>query len=441
MTNAENAQTDAAVVVGIVIPWFTPADRPTEQRLEETRGLAEALECEVAFVAAQQIRRGSPSHLLPGGVLDRISDELEAASASLFIVDAMLTPVQQRNLEARLGVKVIDRTGLILEIFGLRARTKTGRLQVELARQLYERSRLVRTWTHLERQRGGRGFLAGPGETQLEADKRMLDTRIRRLRRDLEDVRRTRGLQRKSRLRSGTPVVALVGYTNAGKSTLFNALSGADVFAQDMPFATLDPTIRRVPLPGIGHIALVDTVGFVSDLPTHLIESFRATLEEAVEADLLVHVRDRSSPVDLAQKQDVEAVLDQLGKQSGRQLAPLIEVWNKCDLLDGVTLARLHGAAEHADPPAVLASATGGRGLDALMEMIATALNRSALIRTIILGLNDGEARAWLYENGDVIAETAGEDSEQIALRVKLSDDRFGQFQQKFPTLAAIDQS
>ncbi|MEL7454603.1 MAG: GTPase HflX [Pseudomonadota bacterium] len=211
-------------IAGVIIPWFTPAERPTEARLTETAGLTEALGCKVGFVQSEQIRRTSPSHLLTGGVLERLAEQLKTIDGTLFIVDGALTPVQQRNIERELSVKVIDRTGLILEIFGLRARTKTGRLQVELARQLYERSRLVRTWTHLERQRGGRGFLSGPGETQLEADKRMLDTRVRRLRRDLDDVRRTRSLQRKSRSRSGTPVIALVGYTNAGKSTLFNAV-------------------------------------------------------------------------------------------------------------------------------------------------------------------------------------------------------------------------
>ena len=314
---------------GLIIPWFSVSDRPTDLRLEESSGLVEALGCTLSFARTEQVRRISPSHLLPVGLLTQIGEDLVQSGCNLLIVDANLSPVQQRNLERQLEVKVIDRTGLILEIFGLRARTKTGKLQVELARQLYERSRLVRTWTHLERQRGGRGFLSGPGESQLEADKRMLDRRVQRLRRDLEDVRRTRGLQRKGRARSGIPVIALVGYTNAGKSSLFNALSGASVLAKDMPFATLDPTIRRIPLPHIGEVALVDTVGFITDLPTHLIESFQATLEEALEADLLVHVRDRSSADDHLQKNDVELVLNALEVQSGQALPPMIEAWEQ----------------------------------------------------------------------------------------------------------------
>ena len=253
----------APEIAGVVIPWFTPADRPTPDRLRETAGLVEALGCQLGFVRPDQVRKVNPYFLLSGGIVDRMAADLEAEHCTLAVIDGALTPVQQRNLEKRLGMKVIDRTGLILEIFGLRARTKEGRLQVELARILYERSRLVRTWTHLERKRGGSGFLSGPGESQLEADRRMLDDRIIRLRRDLDEVKRTSAVQRAGRRSSGTPVVALVGYTNSGKSTLFNRLTGADVFARDMPFATLDPTIRKLQLPALGEAALIDTVGFI----------------------------------------------------------------------------------------------------------------------------------------------------------------------------------
>ncbi|MEL6416394.1 MAG: GTPase HflX, partial [Pseudomonadota bacterium] len=265
---------------GIIIPWTQVADRPSEDRMEESSGLVEALGCELMFLRAEQVRKPTPGYLLSGGLLERLEEDVRAFGCSIVIIDAALTPIQQRNLEKRLGVKVIDRTGLILEIFGLRARTKEGTLQVELARLLYERSRLVRTWTHLERQRGGSGFLGGPGETQLEADKRMIDRAVGRLRRDLADVQRTRRVQRQGRKRRDRLIIALVGYTNAGKSTLFNRLTGANVMAKDMPFATLDTTIRKIDLPNIGEANLIDTVGFISDLPTHLVDSFRATLEE-----------------------------------------------------------------------------------------------------------------------------------------------------------------
>ncbi|MEM6411743.1 MAG: GTPase HflX [Pseudomonadota bacterium] len=423
---------------GISIPWFSPKDRPTESRIEETSGLADALGCELSFVTTEQVRKASPSHLLTGGVLERIKADLDDKDSNLFILDGALTPVQQRNLEKRLGVKVIDRTGLILEIFGLRARTKAGQLQVELARQLYERSRLVRTWTHLERQRGGNGFLSGPGETQLEADKRMLDTKIRRLREDLEDVRRTRYQQRRSRIRSGIPVVALVGYTNAGKSTLFNRLSGARVLAKDMPFATLDPTTRRITLPDIGDIALTDTVGFISDLPTHLIESFQATLEEAMEADLLIHVRDRSSPVDASQKSDVERVLEQLQAGFGQDLPPMIEAWNKADLLPEDHLRSLYAQTmDQRNSEAVIVSAITGEGIDDLIDTIQANLRRASHHVKIVLKPEDGAARAWLYANGEVENESVCQDDGHTALHVRLPSEKHGQFLSEFPALVS----
>lgn len=428
-------RTPAPEVAGVIIPWFTPANRPTEDRLEETSGLVEALGCDLAFLRAEHVRKVNSSVLLSGGILERLADDLKQNDCTIAVIDGDLTPVQQRNLERKLEVKVIDRTGLILEIFGLRARTKEGRLQVELARLLYERSRLVRTWTHLERQRGGGGFLSGPGESQLEADRRMLDDKILRLRRDLDDVKRTRAVQRSGRKRSGKPVIALVGYTNAGKSTLFNRISGANVFARDMPFATLDPTIRRFDLPTLGEAALIDTVGFITDLPTHLIDSFQATLEEAMQADLLVHVRDRSSPSDVDQAEDVMIVLDQLEKETGLPLPPMIEVWNKADLLtDDKADALSFAARGTVETPAVLVSALTGRGVEELLDLIEAVLLKGASEIELVLGAQDGRARAWLHQNGEVISESALETG-NVAMSVRLANDRLGQFYAHFPGL------
>ena len=428
-------RTPAPEVAGVIIPWFTPANRPTEDRLEETSGLVEALGCDLAFLRAEHVRKVNSSVLLSGGILERLADDLKQNDCTIAVIDGDLTPVQQRNLERKLEVKVIDRTGLILEIFGLRARTKEGRLQVELARLLYERSRLVRTWTHLERQRGGGGFLSGPGESQLEADLRMLDDKILRLRRDLDDVKRTRAVQRSGRKRSGKPVIALVGYTNAGKSTLFNRISGANVFARDMPFATLDPTIRRFDLPTLGEAALIDTVGFITDLPTHLIDSFQATLEEAMQADLLVHVRDRSSPSDVDQAEDVMIVLDQLENETGLPLPPMIEVWNKADLLtDDKADALSFAARGTVETPAVLVSALTGRGVEELLDLIEAVLLKGASEIELVLGAQDGRARAWLHQNGEVISESALETG-NVAMSVRLANDRLGQFYAHFPGL------
>lgn len=418
---------------GAVIPWFSPADRPSEDREHETAGLVEALGCELAFLSTVHLRNPSPSNLFSAGHLADLKARLEAEDCSICIVDGALTPVQQRNLERELGLKVIDRTGLILEIFGLRARTREGQLQVELARITYERSRLVRTWTHLERQRGGRGFLSGPGETQLEADRRMLDRTMKRLRADLEDVRRTRGLQREGRVRAGTPVISLVGYTNAGKSTLFNRLSGADVLARDMPFATLDPTIRRIELPVIGDAALVDTVGFITDLPTHLIDAFQATLEEAMESDLLIHVRDRASSSDEDQRADVIKVLERLEAESGHPLPPLIEAWNKADAIEPDRREALEYAARIADDPkAVLVSAVTGEGMEALVELIESMLLRGAREFTVKLAPQQGRARAWLHAHGDVSSET-GTETGDTEMHVRLTDAAQGQFRVLFP--------
>jgi GTP-binding protein HflX len=425
----------APEIAGAIIPWFTPANRPTADRLEETSGLIEALGCELAFLRPEHVRQVNSAQLISGGILNRLAEDLEAANCTLVVIDGALTPVQQRNLEKKLGVKVIDRTGLILEIFGLRARTKEGRLQVELARLLYERSRLVRTWTHLERQRGGGGFLSGPGESQLEADRRMLDDKIVRLKAELDDVRRTRAVQRAGRQRTGKPVIALVGYTNAGKSTLFNRLTGADVFAKDMPFATLDPTIRRLDLPTLGEAALIDTVGFITDLPTHLIDSFQATLEEAMQADLLVHVRDRSSPADMEQAEDVLRVLGRLEQETGLPLPPMIEAWNKADLLPTERAEVLAIAAQNQEGyPAVLLSAVTGQGVDDLLAAIERGLLLSAAEVRVVLKPEHGRARAWLHRNGEVLTEEM-QDNGATLIRVRLKSDRLGQFRAEFPDI------
>ena len=422
---------------GIIIPWTQVSERPSEVRLEESAGLVEALGCELEFLRAENVRKPTPGYLLSGGLLDRLDADVKGYGCSIVIIDAALSPIQQRNLENRLGVKVIDRTGLILEIFGLRARTKEGRLQVELARLLYERSRLVRTWTHLERQRGGRGFLGGPGETQLEADKRMIDRAVGRLRRDLADVQRTRRVQRAGRKRRETSILALVGYTNAGKSTLFNRLTGADVMAKDMPFATLDTTIRKLDLPNLGEANLIDTVGFISDLPTHLVDSFRATLEEALEADLLIHVRDRSSDADEEQKQDVLKVLVQLSELAGMPLPPMIEVWNKIDLVgpsvrEGLDAERQRLSGEMI---AVPVSAVTGEGIDTLLAEIEGVIDAGRARLRARLSSKDGALRAWLHANTQVEHESF-DDVGNAELHINVSRDEFGRLAGKFPEAA-----
>ena len=423
---------------GIIVPWTHVGERPSDDRLSESAGLVEALGCELEFLRAENVRKPTPGFLLSGGLLERLEADVKSHNCSMVIMDASLTPIQQRNLENRLGVKVIDRTGLILEIFGLRARTKEGTLQVELARLLYERSRLVRTWTHLERQRGGRGFLGGPGETQLEADKRMIDRAVGRLRRDLEDVQRTRRVQRQGRKRRDSLIIALVGYTNAGKSTLFNRLTGADVMAKDMPFATLDTTIRKLDLPNIGEASLIDTVGFISDLPTHLVDSFRATLEEALSADLLIHVRDRSSESDEDQKRDVLKVLDQLSELTKTPLPPMIEVWNKVDLLEPELIDGLQAELTRTSETmvAVPVSSITGDGIQDLLQAIEAKLDQGRKKFIVHLTHKDGALRAWLHEHAQVDDEEFGETGD-ARLYVNLTKDEFGRLAARFPDAAA----
>jgi GTP-binding protein HflX len=405
--------------------------RTPEERLEEAVGLAGALDLEVRQDLVVPLRSPSPATLFGSGKVDEVAALCRDLEVDLVVVDDALSPIQQRNLERAWQVKVIDRTGLILEIFARRARTGEGRLQVELARLEYERSRLVRTWTHLERQRGGFGFLGGPGETQIEADRRLLMDRIVKLKAELADVRRTRGLQRQGRRRVPYPIVALVGYTNAGKSTLFNRLTGAEVLAKSMLFATLDPTLRQLRLPSGRSAILSDTVGFISDLPHELVEAFRATLDEVREADVILHVRDIATHDSEAQSEDVNQVLGEIGvaRDEGRRI---LEVWNKIDLLDAEAREDL---AERAKARrAVAVSAATGEGIDALLARVASLIDE-APERTFHLRASDGEALAWLYRHGRV---TERRDSgEGVTVTARLDPQALGRFEQMRPDLTA----
>ncbi|MBX9859052.1 MAG: GTPase HflX [Sphingomonas sp.] len=407
----------------VVLPDQGGASRDADARLAETAGLAEAIGLIVTDKIALRLRSPKAATLIGQGQIEQIAAAVRMEEADLVIFDAALTPVQQRNLETGLTAKVIDRTGLILEIFGERAATAEGRLQVELAHLDYQAGRLVRSWTHLERQRGGFGFLGGPGETQIEADRRLIRDRMARLRRELEQVSRTRGLHRERRQRAPWPVIALVGYTNAGKSTLFNRLTGSQVMAEDLLFATLDPTLRQISLPGIDKAILSDTVGFVSDLPTQLVAAFKATLEEVVSADLLVHVRDIAHPDTEAQRADVEKVLSELGVA---ETTPRFEAWNKLDLLEGD--ARDDVILEAAKRDDVIAiSALSGEGVDRMLTIIASRLTEAHRRYTITLDAGDGAGAAWLHQHGEVIDHWV--DGEQAVYEVRLSDrdwERFG---------------
>ncbi|HXF53146.1 MAG TPA: GTPase HflX [Hyphomicrobiaceae bacterium] len=379
-----------------------PALHAPADRLAEAEGLARAIGLEVRAALIVPLHEPRPATLFGKGKVEEIEAAAAAEGAGLVIVDHALSPIQQRNLEKAWNTKVLDRTGLILEIFGARAATREGRLQVELAHLTYQRSRLVRSWTHLERQRGGFGFLGGPGETQIETDRRLISERIDRIRRELETVVKTRALHRRGRSRVPYPVVAIVGYTNAGKSTLFNRLTGAAVDARDQVFATLDPTMREVRLPGGRRAILSDTVGFISDLPTTLVAAFRATLEEVVAADLILHVRDITHEESAAQCADVEAVLADLGIEEGRR-DRLIEVWNKTDRLTHARREEVENAARRRQPSPVLVSARTGEGLDRLLAEIEHRLGERDEVVELTLPPWAGRITHWLHENAEVL--------------------------------------
>ena len=395
----QNRRFNAAVICPEV--FGVPASLSPESRLADAEGLALAIRLNVVYKEILKVKEVKPSAYFSKGFLERLKPIIAEKNIDLLISDTRLSPIQQRNLERELKLKVIDRTALVLEIFGERAQTREGALQVELAHLTYQRSRLVRSWTHLERQRGGAGFLGGPGETQIELDRRIIDDKIVRIKKELEKVRKTRGIQRSARRKVPYPVAALVGYTNAGKSTLFNYLSGSSVMAADMLFATLDPTMRKISLNGGREVILSDTVGFISDLPHELVMAFRATLEEVLNADIILHIRDVSNPDSQAQCADVLDVLSHLGLKEIKNADNYIEVFNKADLLPPEDLSRWQAKTQNSSNMA-LTSAISGEGCDRLLELIRQKLTLGQKKCRITLPAADGQLQAWLHQNSDV---------------------------------------
>ncbi len=393
--------------------------------MQEARGLAEAIDLQVVYASLVQIKKPKPATLFGSGKVEEFSELIAQTKTEVVIVDHPLSPVQQRNLERAWQAKVLDRTGLILEIFGERARTREGQLQVELAHLTYQKGRLVRAWSHLERQRGGAGFVGGPGEAQIELDRRMIGNRIEAIKRELTQIVKTRELHRKGRRKVPYPIVAIVGYTNAGKSTLFNLLTGADVHAEDQVFATLDPTMREVHLPSGRSIILSDTVGFISNLPTTLIAAFRATLEEVVDADLILHVRNIAASGTDAQRQDVEDVLGELGINLTSDDRPILEVWNKIDQLSPVTRQEAHAAARWAPQAPVLISALKKEGIDTLLESIDQRLGERDVTVDITLTPSQGRLLHWLHQNAHVL-ERKETDEGNVIMRVRISAEKHG---------------
>ena len=411
-------------------PIHSPADR-----LEEAVGLAEAIDLVVTERLIANVANPKPGTLFGSGKVEEIKALVAASKSGLVIVDHAITPVQQRNLEKALDAKVLDRTGLILEIFGRRARTREGRLQVEVAHLTYQKGRLVRSWTHLERQRGGAGFLGGPGESQLELDRRMLDDKIEALKVELAAVVRTRELHRAGRRRVPYPVTAIVGYTNAGKSTLFNRITGAGVLAKDQVFATLDPTMREIRLASGRRIILSDTVGFISDLPTTLVAAFRATLEEVIEADLILHVRDISHAETEAQAADVMHVLKELGVETVGPSAHILEVWNKIDKLTSEALEEQRYAAKRNDAPPVLLSAVTGEGVAELLAAIDARLSTGDELIEVVVTAGNGRLLAWVHEHTDVVSRT-DEDDGSSRLKVRVSAENRHRLERELKTSA-----